>query len=60
MLGKLLGPLGFAWAASFSDFPVAFAVTIVTNDLVWYPAFLSYLRRSAQIRGGWARLLAGE
>jgi hypothetical protein len=60
MLGKLLGPLGFAWAVLFNDFPVAFAATIVTNDLVWYPAFLSYLCRSAQICGGWARLLAGE
>jgi hypothetical protein len=58
MLGKPLGPLGFAWAVLFSDLPVASAGAIVTNDLVWYPAFLSYLCRSAQ-RRGWAGLLAG-
>ena len=60
MLGKVLGPLGFAWAVLFSDFPGAFAVAIVANDLIWYPAFLSYLGKSARERGGWARLLLGE
>jgi hypothetical protein len=35
-------------------------VTILTNDLIWYPAFVSYLRRAAVERGGWRRLLSGE
>ena len=60
MLGKLMGPVGFAWAVAFSDFPVEFGVTILTNDLIWYPAFLLYLRRAARLRGGWRRLLSGE
>jgi hypothetical protein len=60
MLGKLLGPLGFAWAVAFEGFPVEFGVTILTNDLIWYPAFVSYLRRAAVERGGWRRLLSGE
>ena len=60
MLGKLLGPIGFVWAVAFSDFPAIFGVTIVTNDLIWYPAFLSFLWRVAGARGGWRRLLSGE
>jgi small multidrug resistance pump len=60
MLGKLLGPIGFGWAVAFNDFPAIFGVTIVTNDLIWYPAFLSYLWRIARERGGWWRLLSGE
>ena len=59
-LGKLLGPIGFAWAVLFSDFPFIFGLTILTNDLVWYPAFVGYLRRAAQARGGWLKLLLGE
>jgi hypothetical protein len=60
MLGKLMGPAGFLWAVAFSDFPVEFGVTIITNDLIWYPAFLLYLTRAARLRGGWGRMLAGE
>jgi small multidrug resistance pump len=59
MLGKLLGPLGFVWAVVFNDFPAVFGLTIVTNDLIWYPAFLAYLRAVAKRRGGWRVLLAG-
>ena len=60
MLGRLLGPIGFVWAATFSDFPLRFGFTILTNDLIWYPAFLAYLREAAAVTGGWRRLLAGE
>jgi hypothetical protein len=60
MLGKLLGPIGFAWAVAFDGFPVKFGVTILTNDLIWYPAFLSYLVVAARLQGGWRRLLSGE
>lgn len=59
MFGKLLGPAGFAWAVAFSDFPLIFGVTIVTNDLIWYPAFVSYLRAAARQHGGWQSLLFG-
>ena len=59
MLGKLLGPIGFAWAVAFDDFPLIFGVTILTNDLIWYPAFASYLRAASLERGGWRRFLSG-
>jgi len=58
MLGKLLGPIGFAWAVASSDFPMIFGITIVTNDLIWYPAFGAYLRAASR-RLGWRRLLLG-
>jgi hypothetical protein len=58
-LGKVLGPAGFVWAVAFSDYPAAFGLTILTNDLIWYPAFVSYLRRVAEERG-WRSLLLGE
>jgi hypothetical protein len=60
MLGKLLGPIGFAWAVIFDGFPAEFGVTILANDLIWYPAFMAYLVRAADARGGWRLLLSGE
>ena len=59
MLGKLLGPVGFAWSLIFADFPAIFGLTIVTNDLIWYPAFVGYLRRAAAREGGWRRFISG-
>ena len=60
MLGKLLGPIGFVFSAVFSDFPATFGLTILTNDLIWYPSFIGYLRKAARRAGGWNRLLSGE
>lgn len=39
LLGKVLGPIGFAWAVAKGAFPAAFGVMILANDLVWWPAF---------------------
>jgi len=38
-LGKVFGPIGFLSAAARGDLPWAFGVTILTNDLIWYPSF---------------------
>ena len=35
-------------------------LTIVANDLIWWPAFALYLRDSARLRGGWRAMLRGE
>jgi len=59
-LGKVLGPAGFAWAALTGQLPLAFGWTILTNDLIWWPAFALYLRDAARQAGGWAAFLAGE
>ena len=44
-LGKTLGPLGFVWAVAAGTLPLRFGLTIVTNDLIWLPAFSLYLAR---------------
>jgi hypothetical protein len=44
LLGKVLGPIGFAWAAATGRLPVAVGATVLTNDLLWWPAFAGYLR----------------
>ena len=59
LLGKTLGPLGFLWAASSGTLPLSFGLTIITNDLIWWPPFALYLRAAARARGGWRVLMTG-
>ena len=60
LLGKILGPIGFLWSAGSGQLPVAFGLTILTNDLIWWPAFGLYLRDAARMCGGWVALVRGE
>jgi hypothetical protein len=60
LAGKVLGPIGFLWSALTGGIPWVFGLTIVTNDLVWYPSFARYLRLAARERGGWRALLVGR
>jgi hypothetical protein len=48
LLGKVLGPIGFAWAALHSDLPWSFGWVNVFNDLIWLPAFVSFAIRLRQ------------
>ena len=59
LLGKVLGPLGLAWFATAGQLPATFDLTILTNDLIWWPAFGLFLRDAARA-SGWGRLLRGE
>jgi len=59
-LGKLAGPVGFVYSAFTGQLPLAFGLTILTNDLVWWPSFALYLRDSARSRGGWLKLISGD
>jgi hypothetical protein len=59
LLGKVLGPLGFAWAATTGALPLSFGWTILANDLLWWPAFARRLSRAARATGGWGNLLRG-
>lgn len=59
LLGKVFGPLGFVWSAATGQLPLAFGWTILTNDLIWWPAFALYLRDAIRMRG-LAPLLLGE
>lgn len=45
LLGKVLGPLGFLWAASHGQLPWSFGWVNVTNDLIWLPAFVGFAIR---------------
>jgi small multidrug resistance pump len=58
-LGKILGPVGFVWFVAKGALPVAFGWTILTNDLIWLPAFYSFLKRAAERSGGWLQLARG-
>lgn len=60
LLGKVLGPLGFVGSVALGQLPLAFGLTILTNDLVWWPAFFAFLFTVARMAGGWPRLLQGE
>ena len=39
LLGKVLGPVGFVWAATNGELPWIAGVTILTNDLIWWLPF---------------------
>jgi hypothetical protein len=60
LLGKVLGPLGFIWSVVMGQLPLAFGWTILTNDLIWWPIFIAYLKEVAGTSEGWKRLLQGE
>ena len=51
LLGKLLGPLGFAAALARGVFPPQFGLTILTNDLVWWIPFGMLLWDAARCQG---------
>lgn len=59
LAGKILGPVGFLWSVMLGSLPARFGWTILTNDLIWWPAFFLYLRDVLQQRG-LANLLRGE
>jgi len=60
LLGKIFGPLGFAWSLMRGELSAVFGLTIVTNDLIWWPAFALFLRAAAREHGGWTALLRGD
>lgn len=53
LLGKVLGPIGFVWAATNGELPWRLGWTILTNDLAWWIPFalmLVHARRVATSR----------
>ncbi len=51
LLGKVFGPIGFAFALGDGVFPSAFAWTILTNDLIWWVPFSMMLWDAVRARG---------
>jgi hypothetical protein len=52
LLGKVLGPLGWLYAVTVGDWPLASGVLILTNDLIWWGPFALYLKDAWP---GWRR-----
>ncbi len=59
LLGKVFGPIGFVWALSQNQLPLSFGGIILFNDLIWWPAFATYLREIYKMYGIWP-ILNGE
>lgn len=54
LLGKIFGPIGFAWSAARGAIDWSFGWTILTNDLLWwwpFGAILLAARRAARAEG---------
>ncbi len=51
LLGKIFGPIGFAFALRIGTFPPLFGTTILTNDLVWWIPFTLILWDAAMNQG---------
>jgi len=45
-LGKVLGPIGFAWGVTAGTVPASFGLNILTNDLIWLIPFVMILYRA--------------
>jgi len=52
LLGKVLGPIGFAVGYWRGDVPGALGWTILTNDLIWWVPFALILRAAWRARPG--------
>ena len=51
LLGKIFGPIGFAFALLKGTFPPVFGLTILTNDLIWWVPFSLILWDGWKSRG---------
>ena len=57
LLGKIFGPIGFVYGAFYLDaLPAKLGLTIVFNDLIWYPIWIPFvwetvIRPSRSARG---------
>jgi small multidrug resistance pump len=47
LLGKIFGPIGFVYAYFTGQLPLAFGITLIFNDLIWWPAFIAFARKYA-------------
>ncbi len=49
-LGKVFGPIGFAYYLAQGAFPVLFGAIIITNDLIWWIPFGLILWEAWKVR----------
>ena len=57
-LGKVFGPIGFAYSVAKGTFPASMFWTILTNDLVWWIPFALILFHAARVEQTKAMLAA--
>ena len=50
-IGKVFGPIGFVFSYFTGVLPLAFGLTLLTNDLIWWPSFILYLYQIVKERG---------
>lgn len=43
LLGKIFGPIGFVGAVASGGLPLAFGITMITNDIIWWVPFAAIL-----------------
>ena len=43
LLGKIFGPVGWVWAWSNGRLPAVSGLTILTNDVGWWPFFIPFV-----------------
>jgi hypothetical protein len=60
LLGKVLGTVGFVWAAGTGRLAPEFGLVVLANDVIWWPAFAALVRSAAAAHGGWSHFLSGE
>jgi len=46
LLGKTFGPIGWVWAYFHGRLPAVSGLTILTNDLAWWPLFIPFVWRT--------------
>jgi small multidrug resistance pump len=52
-LGKIFGPVGFLWGWLYLGvLPGKMGLTIITNDLIWWPFFIAFTYETIVLRRG--------
>lgn len=51
LLGKVFGPVGWLWAWHHGRVPAASGLTILANDVIWWPLFVPFVVRTLLVRG---------
>src|SRR3954467_14754759 len=59
LLGKTLGPVAFAAGALVGSASPWLGLVVLTNDVVWWPAFAAFMCTAVRFHGGWRAFLCG-
>ena len=46
VLGKVFGPVGWVWAYAQGIVPLSTGLTILTNDLLWWPVWFPFVYKT--------------